>query len=129
LNPTCERSLYPKIYVGLYATYSDFSYLVRVRKSDLRSILSTFYVRVFCMKARFWSQNFVRKRFAQLCNFWRQNIGKKSALKCWWNWLDFINIPRKAFNRTDPKSVKIQLSCQYLFALLGSLCVKAARKT
>jgi hypothetical protein len=28
----------------------------------------------------------------------------------------------------DPKSVKIQSSCQYLFVLLGSSCVKAARE-
>jgi len=29
----------------------------------------------------------------------------------------------------DPRSVKIPLSCQYLFALLGSVGVKAARKS
>jgi hypothetical protein len=30
-----------------------------------------------CMKARFWRQNFVRKRFVQLCNFWCQNFVRK----------------------------------------------------
>ncbi len=34
--------------------------------------------------------------------------------------LNFINALRTAFTREDPKSVKIQLSCQYLFTLLGS---------
>jgi len=33
-----------------------------------------------------------------------------------------------AYTCADPKSVKIQSSCQYLFALLGSACVKAAHK-
>jgi len=28
----------------------------------------------------------------------------------------------------DPKSIKIQSSCQYLFVLLGSRCVKVALK-
>jgi len=31
--------------------------------------------------------------------------------------------------RADPKSIKIQSSHQYLFALLGSMVIKAARKT
>jgi hypothetical protein len=35
----------------------------------------------------------------------------------------------QAFMRKNPKSVKIQSSSQYLFALLGSAYVKAARKT
>jgi len=30
--------------------------------------------------------------------------------------------------RTDPESIKFQLSCQYLFTLLGSAHVKAAQK-
>ncbi len=37
------------------------------------------------------------------------------------------NILRKAFMHADTESVKFQLSCQYLFALLGSVWVKAAR--
>jgi hypothetical protein len=33
-----------------------------------------------------------------------------------------------AFTGADPKNVKIQSSCQYLFALLRSACVKSASK-
>jgi len=40
--------------------------------------------------------------------------------------VDFINILRAAFVRTDPESKKIQFSHQYLFTLLGSVRVKAA---
>jgi len=43
-------------------------------------------------------------------------------------WINFINILHKAFTRPNPKSVKIQLSCQYLFTLLGSEDIKAAHK-
>jgi len=35
---------------------------------------------------------------------------------------------RKAFMLTDPKSIQIQLSCQYLFALFGYAFVKALSK-
>jgi len=35
---------------------------------------------------------------------------------------------RAAFMGADPKSVKIQSSLQYLFALLGYTCIKAACK-
>jgi len=34
----------------------------------------------------------------------------------------------KAFAQADPKRVRIQSSLQYLFALLGSAGIKAARK-
>jgi hypothetical protein len=34
----------------------------------------------------------------------------------------------KAFTRADPKSIKIQLGHQYIFALLGSVCGKALCK-
>ncbi len=34
-----------------------------------------------------------------------------------------------AFTPVAPKSVRIKSSCQYLFTLLGSLCVKAVRRT
>jgi hypothetical protein len=39
-----------------------------------------------------------------------------------------MNILQSAFTDTDPKSVIIQLSHHYLFALFGSAHVKAARK-
>jgi len=42
--------------------------------------------------------------------------------------VNFTNILHPAFTSADPKSVKIQLSCQYLFSLLGSVRIKAARK-
>jgi len=35
---------------------------------------------------------------------------------------------RTAFAPVDPKSVRIQSSCQYHFTLLGSTSAKAARK-
>ncbi len=41
---------------------------------------------------------------------------------------NFINILCTAFTRADPESVKIQLSNQYLFTLLGSPSKKAARR-
>jgi hypothetical protein len=34
--------------------------------------------------------------------------------------VNFTNVLHAAFTCKDPKSVKIQSSCQYLFALLGS---------
>jgi len=42
--------------------------------------------------------------------------------------INFINVLLKAFTRTDPESVKFQLSRQYLFTLLGSVPVKASKK-
>ncbi len=43
--------------------------------------------------------------------------------------VNFINILQAAFMRQDPKSVKIQSSYQYLFALLGSAPVEAVSKS
>jgi hypothetical protein len=43
--------------------------------------------------------------------------------------VNFINVPLAALPRTDPESVKFQLSRQYLFTLLGSVHVKALSKT
>ncbi len=42
--------------------------------------------------------------------------------------VNFTNILQAAFMCEDPKSVKIQSSCWYLFALLGSLRVKATHR-
>jgi len=42
--------------------------------------------------------------------------------------VNFTNILRAAYMLIDLKSMKIQLSHQYLFTLFGSVCVKAARK-
>jgi NAD-dependent oxidoreductase involved in siderophore biosynthesis len=43
--------------------------------------------------------------------------------------VNFINVLQAAFMRADPESVKIQLSRQYLFMLMGSACTKDAHKT
>jgi len=43
--------------------------------------------------------------------------------------LNFINILRTAFAPTDAERVKNQLRLQNIFMLLGSACVKAARRT
>jgi len=40
--------------------------------------------------------------------------------------VNFINVRRAAFAHADPKSIEIQSSCQYFFALLGSMSIKAA---
>jgi len=50
------------------------------------------------------------------------------AFECipWYTGLNFINILCTAFTRIDPESVRIQSNPQYLFTLLGSMCVKAA---
>jgi len=42
--------------------------------------------------------------------------------------VNFINVLRKAFTLADPKSIKFQLSRQYLFIPLGSARVKAVQK-
>jgi len=42
--------------------------------------------------------------------------------------VNFINILHTAFMCADPQSVKIQSSCQYLFVILGTVHIKAARK-
>jgi hypothetical protein len=44
-------------------------------------------------------------------------------------WVNFIKVLHEAFMSADPESVKFQLSCQYLFTLLGYVRVKAAQKT
>jgi hypothetical protein len=43
--------------------------------------------------------------------------------------VNFINVLREAFTCQIPESVTFQLSHQCLFTLLGSACIKAARKT
>ncbi len=43
--------------------------------------------------------------------------------------VNFINVLRTTFALVDPESVKIQLSHQGLFKLLGSTSVKAVRRT
>jgi len=43
--------------------------------------------------------------------------------------VNYINVLRTAFALVDPESVKIQLSNQCLFTLLGSTSVKAVRRT
>jgi len=42
--------------------------------------------------------------------------------------VNFTNFLRKAFTRTDHKSAKIQANCQFFFALLESVCLKASSK-
>jgi hypothetical protein len=39
--------------------------------------------------------------------------------------VNFTNVLQSAFMQADPESIKIHSSCQYLFAILGSLGVKA----
>jgi len=39
--------------------------------------------------------------------------------------INFINVLHTAFTCADPKNGKIQLSCQYIFTLLGSTGIKA----
>jgi len=52
-----------------------------------------------------------------------RNIAESSS-----SWVNFINILRKAFMRTDPKSAKKTESLTVFFALLGSACVKTTQK-
>ena len=54
---------------------------------------------------------------------------EKQCLVRWAKGVNFINMFTSSFYKTDPKSVKIQSSSQYLFALMGSACVKAASET
>jgi hypothetical protein len=42
--------------------------------------------------------------------------------------VNFINILSTAFALVDPKSVRTQSNCQYLFTLLGSMSVKTVSK-
>jgi len=42
--------------------------------------------------------------------------------------VNFTNLICAAFTLADPKSIKNQLSCQYLFTLLGSEHVKVAHR-
>jgi hypothetical protein len=51
------------------------------------------------------------------------------AMIHWISGVNFINVLCTAFTRTDPKSVKLQISRQSHFTLLGSARVKAAQKT
>jgi hypothetical protein len=48
----------------------------------------------------------------------RRHIGRRPVV-------NFINILQRAFTSKDPKGVQNQLSCQYLFTLLGSAHKKA----
>jgi len=45
------------------------------------------------------------------------------------SWVKFINVLQAAFIPADPKSVTIQLSCQYLSTLFESASIKAADRT
>ncbi len=42
--------------------------------------------------------------------------------------INYINVLCTAFALVDPESVRTQLSCQYLFTLLGSMSIKAVRR-
>jgi hypothetical protein len=55
--------------------------------------------------------------------------GKKIKLLMSCPRVNFIKILREAFTRADPKSAKRYRWLEWIFTLLGSLCVKAARKT
>jgi len=54
---------------------------------------------------------------------------EKQCFVRWAKGVNFINMFTSSFHKTDPKSVKIQSSSQYLFALMVSACVKAACET
>ncbi len=43
--------------------------------------------------------------------------------------VNFINVLRTAFTPVVPQSVSTQSNCQYLFMVLGSMRVKAVRRT
>jgi len=43
--------------------------------------------------------------------------------------VDFINVLHTAFTYVASQSIRTQSSCQYLFMLLGSTCVKAVHRT
>ncbi len=44
-------------------------------------------------------------------------------------WVNFINILRKAFTSSDPKSAKKTFSLTVFFGLLGYECIKASSRT
>ncbi len=83
-------------------------------------------IQYICLKLIFrqlWLVDFAGCIFlAVFCVNLCENFGQQFFSRPMLPGLNFINILR-------PESVKFQLCCKYLFALLGSACVKAAPRT
>jgi len=65
------------------------------------------------------------KRYGK--KFWQKRI--EAFRGVWDSEVNFANVLRSAFTIEDPEGIQRQSSHQCLFALLESVCVKAARKT
>jgi len=68
------------------------------------------------------------KRFRQKKHFCMKN----ASVKCWWNWHQGSISPtclRAAFTCPHPESAQKTVKSSVHFLLLGSVCLKAARKT
>ncbi len=96
----CRCQFHQHFYEQLFHTKVEYSY----------SVLLTV-----------WLCNFLAKEY------WRSKDSSKMLLTLTTG-VDFTNILCKAFKSEDPKRVKIQSSCHFLFVLLWSLCAKVARK-
>ena len=96
---------------------------------DLVSISPTFYKQLFCTKDFRTAFLYLHCRFKL---FQRKEIGAKAACKMLAKLtpagVNFTNILRAAFTRSDPKKAKKTVKLSSLIALLGSLRTKAACK-
>ncbi len=76
-----------------------------------------------------WRKNF--KLWTHKFNWYDVNIAKHIWIlnEIIEPWVNFINILCATFSRPDPKSAKRYWQLDWILAFLGSVCVKAARKT
>jgi len=100
-------------------------FLMSVIVLQVVSILPSFYDDLFCMKALHFS---VTTFYS--CIFFHKDISKKKELliKCWWTWIDFINILRAIFfyeSALHSFSLATFSLCNFWLKNMGT---KAARK-
>ncbi len=76
------------------------------------SISSTFYAHIFCTKACFWHQNFVRMLYFEFKIFGAEFRMKITHKKHWWNWHQ-VEIP-KILSFFHYRTWKVEAICFYL---------------
>ena len=103
----------------------------------------TILIKYFCRPSwvrSFWTTTFtpqllnraselLSKEKGEVCSIWNERVAQSSLETRIHPGFDFINVLREAFTLVDPKSVKKIDNLTVFFTLLGSLRVKAVRRT
>jgi len=106
--------------------------LLQIRSAILDEIIKVKKKFVFERISYFWKIGYEKMNCT--CDEWRRgknNRNHHNQISRKRTGVDFINVLRSALTLKDPKITKItkrQSSQQFLFALLGSLCMNTARK-